>query len=278
MKLNLKKLFKKIIPMSIVRIVTKRYSRYVGKLKTVYSKAQYDALPGLNCTAAYNKHGGYIIPLSSSFRPAPQKIIDNQVHEPDTIEYMLAHCEGGDIVHAGTYFGDFLPALSHGCAAGSVIWAFEPNPENYQCAHMTMLMNNLKNVSLMNAGLGAAPETLQMKTTDASGLPLGGGSRVLTADSVLTENMVTVTVDIVTIDDVVDANRHVTVIQLDVEDHEQEALGGALKTIARCLPILIIEVLPQSKFIASNWFVTNIINLGYQQKAEVHGNLVFHCK
>ena len=68
---------------------------------------------------------------------------------------MSKNCGTGDLVHAGTYFGDFIPALSRVCAPDAKVWAFEPNPENYRCALITTTLNNLHNVEIKNAGLGS---------------------------------------------------------------------------------------------------------------------------
>ena len=38
-------------------------------------------------------------------------------------------------------------------------------------------------------------------------------------------------------------------MQLDVEGHEQQALLGAMLTIARCRPLLILETLPAEDWI-----------------------------
>src|SRR5438477_11756587 len=86
----------------------------------------------LRCQIAYNEFGGFCVPTSSLHRPAARKILAGQVHEPQTIAFVAAHGEHGDIVHAGAYFGDFLPGLSRACAPAYRIWAFEPNHANYR--------------------------------------------------------------------------------------------------------------------------------------------------
>lgn len=83
---------------------------------------------------SHNEYGKYCVPKSSSIRPAARKILSGEVYEPETIEFMRVNCGDGDVVHAGAYFGDFLPALSAGMSAGGKVWAFEPNFENYYCA------------------------------------------------------------------------------------------------------------------------------------------------
>lgn len=236
-------------------------------------REQYDALTALKCRIWYNRYGGYCLPESSLHRTAPRKILRGDVYEPATIEFMRAHCAGGDIVHAGTYFGDFLPGLSQACDPGCAVWAFEPNPENFRCAQITALINDLSNVRLQNAGLGEAPAMLRMRTRDQDGVSLGGKSHIVGEseyDPATDEE-----VRIVTIDSVVGDQRPVSILQLDVEDHEKAALTGALQTIRRCLPIIILEVRKGSDLLQSEWFGDTILSLGYRQTTTLHGNSVY---
>ncbi len=105
---------------------------------------------------ATNKHGDYCIPAEAAHRPAAQCVLNGAVWESDTIEFILTHCGEGDILHAGAFFGDALPALSK--ATRGTVWAFEPNPQSFRAAQITALMNDLKNVKLMNCALGARQE------------------------------------------------------------------------------------------------------------------------
>lgn len=227
----------------------------------------------LKCIVSYNKYGGYCVPESSRHRPAAKTILSTAIWEPETIGYIVSNNGKGDVVHAGTYFGDFLPALSAGSVSGSKVWAFEPNPENYRCAKITLEINNISNVVLTNAGLGAKQEKLLMKTADANGHSLGGASQIIGKES--DERNGVEAIDIVTIDDTVGPDRPVSIIQLDVEGHEQEALTGALKTIQRCRPIIILEVWPDSTLLSSGWFSKNILSLGYRKVKDIHDNSVY---
>lgn len=65
--------------------------------------------------------------------------------------------------------------------------------------------------------------------------------------------------DIVTLDEIIPRERMVSNIQLDVEGFEKQALTGALMTVNRCKPIIVLEQLPEE-----SWFSKNIISLGYQ--------------
>lgn len=227
----------------------------------------------LDARLAYNRFGGYLVPNSSSHRPAAQLVLDSQVYEADTIDFVRAHCGEGDIVHAGAYFGDFLPALSSGCAPGAIVWAFEPNGENYRCAEVTALINNLRNVRLHHAGLGERDADAFIRIKDTDGRALGGASSIVGSPDHRPD--LDQAVELVAIDHVVPRRRHVAVIQLDVEGHEQAALAGALATIRRCRPLIVIEVLPASDLLDSEWFRSNIQDLGYEQTEAIDGNVVF---
>ena len=238
-----------------------------GLLPITTSGGNFDSV--LQCSIAYNKYGGYCIPLSSNHRPAAQRILSGDVWEPEIVEFLISRSGDGDIVHAGTFFGDFLPALSQSSAQGSRIWAFEPQPENYRCAFITTHINGLQNVELINAGLGERKGFLQMVTSNADGLPLGGGSwMVQETDEGSTEG--SITVEVVTVDDVIPPERKISIIQLDVEGFEKPALAGALKSIRRWKPILILESLPDE-----DWLSTNILQLGYKIAGEAHENTIF---
>jgi len=228
----------------------------------------------LQCEVAYNKYGGYCVPLSSKGRPAVKRILASRVYEPDTLNFIRSNCGDGDIVHAGTFFGDFLPALSSACGKQAKVWAFEPNLESYRCAAMTIAINDLRNISLLRAGLGAEMSQQSLQVEDEAGRPLGGGSRIVPVSRAKdrAEN-----VEIVTVDAKVPVNRTVSIIQLDVEGYEQRALTGALQTIERCRPIVILEVSQSTELVDSEWFRQNVLTLGYQRTGEVHYNQIFQC-
>lgn len=277
----MKKFIKNFLPKQLTSLYRTIYYIVSCKRKKVdFFKNNFDSLTALKCTVSYNKYGGYCVPDSSRHRPAARKILCNDVYEPRTIEFITSNCGNGDIVHAGTYFGDFLPALSKCLSSERRVWAFEPNKENYRCAKITLEINEITNVILKNAALGAKQEDLLMKTIDPKGNALGGGSYITnpenSQDNKILEGLETVYV--VKLDDIVEANRVISIIHLDVEGYEKQALTGALKTIQRCLPIIILENLPSSTLIDSGWFSEHILQLGYHMTDTIHGNSIFSCK
>lgn len=209
-----------------------------------------------------NKYGKYCVPSSSTHRPAAKVILTGEVYEPDTIELVVERARGrGDIVHAGTYFGDFLPAL---CKAGVHVWAFEPSRDNWLHAVGTLYLNALTDVDVTCVALGEAsyPAKVVSRDTDTQ-LPLGGSSFVTTTSSGNHDCVVR------PLDSMLPRNTKVAVIQLDVEYYEEKVLVGALLTIKRCKPTLILETVPEQ------WVTENLIPLGYKKTGRVHYNTVF---
>lgn len=214
---------------------------------------------------ARNRYGEYCIPRSGLHRPAAHRVLTSRVWEQATID--LLQRQRGDVVHAGTSFGDFLPALDASRQDGETVWAFEPNSENHRCAQMTVLLNDLGRVQLRHAALTARPGKVLLAVTSVRGRARGGGSRVVSTPK--GEQQVE-EVAALTIDEAIPAERRVGVIQLDVEGHEQPALEGALATIARCRPLLVLESAP-----AAEWFKRTLAPLGYGAPARVHNNRVY---
>lgn len=221
----------------------------------------------LSGVVAYNEYGGYFLPRSSIQRPAAQRVMAGEVWERATLRYLTSQWQHGDLVHAGTYFGDFLPALAGACPEGARIWAFEPNPESFRCAQVTALINDCRSVELMNAGLSAAESTSTMAVRNRRGQELGGASRLVERPA--GGPSASTTVQLVAVDDVVPAERDVSVIQLDVEGHEGPALQGAMSTIARCRPLLVLETVPEDDPV-----MLKLADLGYRPATTVNHNTV----
>jgi len=173
------------------------------------------------------------------------------VWESEALDVMCQAEREADIVHAGTYYGDFLPALSRSRSDVALVWAFEPGEENFRCTEITVALNRLENVRLTHAGLGTEKGIALLATSTPEGRPLGGASRLLRDPSQL-RKLKAEDVQLVAVDDVVPPNRRIGVIQLDVEGQEKEALLGAMATIKRCQPLIIVENMPHKEWLAEH--------------------------
>jgi FkbM family methyltransferase len=127
-------------------------------------------------------------------------------------------------------------------------------------------LNDLRNVRLCHAALGAASGMGTLRVIDRSGVPLGGKSALVDSiDNASGERGERVPV--VRIDDIVPADRQVAIIHLDVERREQQAIAGALATIRRCLPPLLVETVPDAA-----WIKAHLSPLGYAHAGRVGPN------
>jgi FkbM family methyltransferase len=205
--------------------------------------------------------------------PAVRYVLAGEVWEAATIEFISSRRADGDIVHAGTYFGDFLPALSRMLPEGANVWTFEPNRESCRCARITIEINRLHNVHILNAAVGERAETRDLVVGE-QGNALGGASYMALEDEIAhrAPTSRTESTQVVAIDDIVPESRTVSIIQLDVEGYEQRALHGAMRTIRRCRPLLVLETLPEEE-----WIVQNLVPLGYRREAIVADNVVLSC-
>ena len=216
---------------------------------------------------AYNEHGGYCVPLETIHRPASRFIMAGRVWERETLSFLAENIGDGDIVHAGTSFGDFLPLLSKIIAPTAHVWAYEPNAVNYKSAQLTIAINELENVTLTNAGLGASPAKANLIIENNRGLALGGASYV-SAKSGATEK--SEEIRLVALDDAIPDGRHIEILQLDVEGYEEQALTGALKIIERDQPLLILETPPSDE-----WFSKHLKPLNYIKHQQIDENTVY---
>lgn len=218
---------------------------------------------------AHNPFGSYCIPSVYNSQSEAKAIIQGNAWEQETLEFLRQHAGEGDVVHAGTHFGDMLPGLSSACGDKSVVWAFEPNEISFQAARMTVQINQAANVILTRAALGECESVADMLVRNACGHNLGGTSRIEPARR--HPRQMTDRVRVTSLDQIIPSHRRVSVIHLDVEGYEHQALKGALALIRRDRPLLVIEKVPKQP-----WFEQiSLEDLGYRMLRKVDGNTVF---
>ena len=192
-----------------------------------------------------NKYGVYAVPKEVEYKYTAKTILEGGVHEPTTIEFIKSI--GGNVIHAGSGFGDFLPALKD-C---NRVFVFEPNPLMYKCSLQTIQLNNLTNVSLYTHALGEYDGKSELKITDESGLEMGPRSEI--GDGIV--------VKIIKLDTFI--VEKIDLIHLDIEGYEFEALKGAKELIERDKPIIILEI--DSRAVDYNNFMLSINYAPYKQ-------------
>ena len=174
----------------------------------------------------------HFVPAYARDRAVCRKIMAGKRYEPQTHEFVRAFFRErtGSMVHAGTYFGDMVPSFARACPG--TLWAFEPVLEHYLLARLCVQANDLRNVMLFHAGLGAAPGPAHMDTGAAR--HRGGGARVGDTGQLTT----LLALDMLRLPDL-------ALLHLDIEGFERTALEGAAATLDRWRPTLLIEDNPQ---------------------------------
>ena len=195
-----------------------------------------------------NKYGLYSIPEEVSYTYTAQIILEGGIHEDTTIEYLKS--VGGNIIHAGSGFGDFLPALKN-C---NKVWAFEPNTLMYESSLETISLNNLVNVEIFPFALGRYDGYSNLKHIDEKGLEMGPRSEISDYG---------IKVKIVKLDSIIPKDIKVSLIHLDLEGYEFAALNGAKEIIERDKPIIVLEI--DTRAVDYNNFMLSINYVPHKQ-------------
>jgi FkbM family methyltransferase len=241
-----------VVPRALHRPLLHLYHRIHTLIEKTFARRaplrRHSSLAGvLDCNIAYNDFGGYCLPLRAIVRGHEiQTVLRGEVWQPETIAYIRQHCGTGDVVHAGAYFGDSVPAIAGGLAPGAKLWAFEPNPDYYRCLAITKIINRLDNAELIEAGLdregGAADLVVTLNNDDAG--PTGWIASQpphWLKNAPLRTTTATVPIQVTTIDKTIPADRNLSVIYLTVSGNEPNALQGGAVVIARCKPAIIVR-------------------------------------
>jgi len=190
---------------------------------------------------AKNQWGQYSIPEEISYTYTAQFILNGGVHEETTIDYLKSI--GGNIIHAGAGFGDFLPALKN-C---DKVFTFEPNKLMYKSCLETISLNNLSNVELSSYAIGKFDGTSKLKHIDEMGQEMGPRSEMSDIGQ---------EVKIVKLDSIIPKDCKISLIHLDLEGFEFDALLGAKEIIERDKPIIVLEI--DSRAVTYNSFMESI--------------------
>lgn len=137
--------------------------------------------------------------------------------------------EGGVVVDVGASLGDTAATFSEMVGNQGLVWALEPNYEVHKC--LAYNVSNLPNVIAMSFGLGDSIEGVNL-IRDGNNI---GASRLERSDSHGEMRCHVRTMDSMTFD-------RIDFIKIDAEGWEPLILDGAVETINRFRPAMLIEV------------------------------------
>lgn len=156
-------------------------------------------------------------------------------YEKGTLHLLQKLLQPGDtFVDIGANIG-LMSVFAAGCVGekGKVL-AFEAHPETFDWLNFNVALNHAACIETYGFALGN--ETGSAVIYDNWDINRGGASLV-----VRQENATGHTVEVKTLDDVLDSDISPKLIKVDVEGFELPVLRGAAQTIRRSRPVLIVE-------------------------------------
>jgi FkbM family methyltransferase len=180
----------------------------------------------------------------------------------DLAAYVALCKEHRTVIQAGGNVGIWPKELSRHFAH---VFTFEPDSENFAC-----LQRNVReeNVTMFEAGLGDIQGWASIARD-----PSNCGASALATISAKAQPKLPIpimTIDGLELDDV-------DLLQLDVEGFELQALKGAAATIARCRPVIVVEL----KGLGTRFGYTDqdldawLKTLGYSRTHAAHRDVVY---
>jgi FkbM family methyltransferase len=154
--------------------------------------------------------------------------------------------EGWSVLDIGAHHGEFTVPIAYELKRrqwASKVWSFEPDPENFACLQHNLTANDL--------GAQAEPHMVAVSDRTADGAellcPADNSCNTLAAHGAFAigDELPTVkrrTVKTVRIDDMDFGSAAIGIVKLDIQGNEPQALQGAMGTLTRHRPILVVEV------------------------------------
>jgi len=159
------------------------------------------------------------------------------------IDFLLQFVHG-TVIDVGANIGTHTIPYAR---AADVVYAFEPQKDIFNLLCANLVLNGIRNVEAINAGLGAACCAMPMLSYDpgtihsAAGLMVGvDESNVVFVDGIVENALGSYSVGIAPLD--MFGIKDVSFIKIDVEGFELEVLKGARATIEASRPIIFVEV------------------------------------
>jgi len=223
----MKKLFSKTVYK--VRIFSKFIYCFILILEKLFGNIDYKIRIGLAKGFKRNLYYGFKIGL----RPNKDELfLQKIVFKKGIVVYDI----GG---YVGVYSLFFSQVVS---PTGKVI-TFEPNPINYNEIKRNLLINNVKNVSVLSIGIGSKKDVLEFVVNPIF-QSRGTFSREVQKEYKRKSISDSFLVNVNTIDNLIRNNNipEPNFVKIDVEGYETEVIIGMKNTIERYKPALYIEI------------------------------------
>lgn len=153
------------------------------------------------------------------------------IWEGDITPYIVGSIKPGTIVlDIGAHVGTHTVSMSKAVGPNGLVIAFEPQKKIFRELYFNLILNNCSNVIPIKCALDSRHAYMVIRQD----VPNNEGASYLMADGP-GERVVAVCLD--------DFNlNNVSCIKMDTENTEEDVLKGAINTIKRCKPVIVIEI------------------------------------
>lgn len=159
---------------------------------------------------------------------------DTYQYFPDDIKEMLDFTDNEVFLDVGCYRLETSIEFKRRCPQVKKIYAFEPDPVNYKACLEKKAQIGLAEAEILPLGTWSHKDTLFFTK---------GG----TPNATVVEAETSLSLDVISIDEVIPSSEKVTFIKMDIEGAELESLKGAKKIIQRDKPKLAICIYHKSE-------------------------------
>lgn len=221
---------------------------------------QHAAANGLNAVNIEVTQYKDIVKINGTFWPEYDRICyPSMINTVDDVYLYLKETKNKRIaVQAGGNVGMFPKRLAH---SFDHVYTFEPDALNFQCLKLNCTENN---ITCENAALGDVDGFISIKKVDDN-----CGANFVDGEG----DIPVKTIDGLNLD-------FCDLIQLDIEGYEMKALHGAVKTIEKFHPVIVIEENGLSvRYGVENGDVGEWLKkFGYEPANSIHRDLIFKHK
>lgn len=192
-----------------------------------------------------------------------KEIIQTHNHEPRVTAAFIEHIKPGmGVLDVGANIGYYTMLAASLTGSTGVVYALEPSPDNVKMLCASQAANGFHNIRVLQAAAADAPVLLRYFRSRSNGVvaPLVNerGEDIFLSETVIG----------VRIDDNLPRDANIGFMKIDVEGFEFMAVSGALHTIERNRPLIVIEFSPpglrHSSGVSGEEYLQLFLDLGYQ--------------
>lgn len=236
-------------------LISEHYSKKINIYTKEEEKQIFDAYAKLNSSIVKLSDGCYA--YKNYLLPINDFEISTFIFNYGLDSINKNYLNGKSVIDAGAYIGDSSILFEHELHSIQAIYAFEPAKSTYKTLQQTIELNSSQKIIPVNLALGD-----RISSSSLVGIGMG---MTLAVNNDTRWKFNKETVNVTTLDKFVeDNNITVGLIKTDLEGFEQSFLKGAINTIKKFRPTLMISIYHSAQDFFEIKNQIKSLNLGYE--------------